>query len=187
MNSRFSGRSNRSPDFDEPTRTQLRQNNTDVETNENPTPAPATQDAAVESTGQPLVSNISRKKTEANIASEGVSTPANRVGDNLKSLNPPVNTIAQTTSTKPSTEVKNTPAETPEEFGQKDNTQLVQPKGQQPIATTLLEFPNGNRGSLFTRPDRADLIFPKQSRGLFNKPVEENTEVQQTRTGDLLR
>ena len=186
MSSRFGGRSNRSPDFDELTRSELRQQDTTVETRESATPAPATQDATIATSGQALVSSISRKATEANIATEGVSTPDNRVGTNMKSLNPPVTELSQTTTTKPSTEVKTSPAEAPEELGKLDNTQTVRPKGKQPVATTLLEFPTGNLGSLFSRPDRADLQFKKTTKGFYNKKVDENTEVPQTRTNDLL-
>ena len=179
MNS-VAGRSNRAPAFDEPTRNELRQSDTNVETKEMSTPAPATQDSQIARSQQPMQSSINRKGIEANIATEGVSTPDNRIGPNNKSLNAPVTQISQSMQTKPSTEVKNTPAEAPEALGMKDNTQNVTMKGPQEVATSLLEFPRGNLGSLFTKPDRANLVFDKPMRNMFNKPVEENTEVQTT-------
>ena len=178
------GRSNRNPQFDEPTRNELRQTNTNIETAEKATPAPATQDSTIVNNTQPLNSSINRKGIEANIATEGVSTPDNRIGPNIKSLNPPVTELSQTTPTKASTEVKVTPREPSDDVGGKDNsldnTQLVTAKGAQQVATSLLEYPRGNIGSLFTKPDRANLIFDKPMRNMFNKKPEENVEVQTT-------
>jgi len=177
MNSSYSDR-NRGPAFDEPTRNELRQSDTNVETQERSTPAPSTQDSQIARSQQPIQSSINRKGIEANIATEGVSTPDNRIGPNIKSLNAPVTQISQSMQTKPSTEVKNSPAEAPEALGKKDNTQNVTMKGPQEVATSLLEFPRGNIGSLFTRPDRTDLIPNKPMRNMYQKKVEENTEIQ---------
>lgn len=172
-------RSNRNPDFDEPDRTQLRSNNTNIESEQKAVTQASEVQPTIDNNEQALVSSISRKGIEKNI--DEVSTPALRIGPNMKSMNAPVLEITQKTPSKASTEVKTVPAEAPEDLGEKDNSDLVMPKEPAKGLTRFFEYPELNRGSLFKRPERIDVLFMDTGRRMYNTKVDENTTVETTK------